>query len=189
VEIEFGTGAVKITPAHDPNDFEIGQRHKLPFVVVIDEEGKMNEMAGKFTGMDRFQARERIIEELKSVGLLSKMEPYIHRVGHCYRCSTPIEPYISTQWFVKMEPLSKQAIRVAEENKLKFFPERWKKVYLNWLYNIKDWCISRQIWWGHRIPVWYCENKNCPPIVSMDEVKECPKEVIEIKLNLKLSAP
>lgn len=175
VEIEFGTGAVKITPAHDPNDFEIGQRHKLPFVVVIDEEGKMNEMAGKFAGMDRFQARERIIEELKNMGLLGKVEPYTHRVGHCYRCSTPIEPYISTQWFVKMEPLSKQAIRVAEENKLKFFPERWKKVYLNWLYNIKDWCISRQIWWGHRIPVWYCENKNCPPIVSMDEVKECPR--------------
>lgn len=186
VEIEFGTGAVKITPAHDPNDFEIGQRHKLPFVVVIDQEGYINEAGGKFKGLDRFEVRKKIIEELKEMGLLSKVEPYTHRVGHCYRCSTPIEPYISSQWFVKMEPLSKPAIKVAEEGKLKFFPERWKKVYLNWLYNIKDWCISRQIWWGHRIPVWYCENKECPPIVSAeDKVESCPncgsKNVIQDK--------
>ncbi len=175
VEVKFGTGAVKVTPAHDPIDFEIGQRNKLPFVIVIDEEGKMNEEAKQFNGMDRFLAREKIIEQLKNNGLVSKIEPYIHRVGHCYRCLTPIEPYLSTQWFVNMKPLSKPAIEVALGKQLKFYPEKWEKIYLNWLYNIKDWCISRQIWWGHRIPIWYCENKDCPPIVSIeDNVKKCP---------------
>ncbi|MCM8772847.1 MAG: valine--tRNA ligase [Candidatus Omnitrophica bacterium] len=173
VEIEFGTGAVKITPAHDPNDFEIGQKHNLDFVIIMNEEGIMNENAGKFKGYERFECRKLIIEELKKLGLLSKIEDYTTRIGHCYRCYTIIEPYLSNQWFVKMAPLAEPAIRVAEEGRLKFYPERWKKVYLHWLYNVKDWCISRQIWWGHRIPVWYCEN-NCPPIVEKEEVKVCP---------------
>lgn len=175
VEIEFGTGAVKVTPAHDPVDFEIGKRHNLEFVVVINEEGKMNENCGKFSGSDRFECRKYIVEELKKLNLLSRVEPYTHRVGHCYRCNTTIEPYLSSQWFVKMEPLARPAIEVAEKGELKFYPERWKKIYLNWLYNIKDWCISRQIWWGHRIPVWYCENKDCPPIVDYTRPSACPE--------------
>ncbi|MCM8804764.1 MAG: valine--tRNA ligase, partial [Candidatus Omnitrophica bacterium] len=148
VEIEFGTGAVKVTPAHDPNDFEIAQRHNLEFVLIMNEEGIMNENAGIFKGYERFECRKKIVEELKKIGLLSKVENYTNRVGHCYRCNTIIEPYLSNQWFVKMKPLAEPAIKVAEEGKLKFYPERWKKVYLQWLYNIKDWCISRQIWWG-----------------------------------------
>lgn len=174
VEIEFGTGAVKVTPAHDANDFEIAQRHNLEFVVIMNEEGVMNENAGRFKGYDRFECRKIILEELKKLGLLSKIEEYTNRVGHCYRCDTVIEPYLSTQWFVKMKPLAEPAIKVAEEGRLKFYPERWKKVYLHWLYNIKDWCISRQIWWGHRIPVWYCENEDCPPIVEKEEINKCP---------------
>lgn len=174
VEIEFGTGAVKVTPAHDPNDFEIAKDHNLEHVVIMTEEGIMNENAGKFKGMERFECRKAIVEELKKMGLVSKIEDYTTRVGHCYRCNTIIEPYLSTQWFVKMKELAEPAIKVAEEGKLKFYPERWKKVYLQWLYNIKDWCISRQIWWGHRIPVWYCKNKTCSPIVNVEEIKECP---------------
>jgi valyl-tRNA synthetase len=174
VEIEFGTGAVKVTPCHDPNDFEIAQRNNLDFVLIMNEEGIMNENAGKFKGYDRFECRKIIVEELKKIGLLSKIEDYTNRVGHCYRCDTVIEPYLSNQWFVKMKPLSKPAIKVAEEGKLKFYPERWKKVYLYWLYNIKDWCISRQIWWGHRIPVWYCKNEKCPPIVEKEIPQKCP---------------
>ncbi|MFN4227478.1 MAG: valine--tRNA ligase [Candidatus Ratteibacteria bacterium] len=173
VEIEFGTGAVKITPAHDPNDFEISQKHNLDFILIMTEEGIMNENAGKFNKLDRFECRRLIVEELKKLGLLSKVEPYTNRVGHCYRCDTIIEPYLSNQWFVKMKPLAEPAIKVAEEGRLKFYPERWKKVYLYWLYNVKDWCISRQIWWGHRIPVLYCKN-NCPPIVEKEEIKRCP---------------
>ncbi|MCM8785893.1 MAG: valine--tRNA ligase, partial [Candidatus Omnitrophica bacterium] len=148
VEIEFGTGAVKVTPAHDLNDFEIAQKHNLDFILIMNEEGIMNENAGKFNKLDRFECRKLIIEELNKLSLLSKVEPYTNRVGHCYRCDTVIEPYLSNQWFVKMKPLAEPAIKVAEEGKLKFYPERWKKVYLQWLYNIKDWCISRQIWWG-----------------------------------------
>ncbi len=173
VEVEFGTGAVKVTPAHDLNDFEIAQRHNLEFILIMNEEGIINENGGKFKGYERFECRKLIIEELRKLGLLSRIENYTTRIGHCYRCETVVEPYLSTQWFVKMKPLAEPAIKVAEENKLKFYPERWKKVYLHWLYNIKDWCISRQIWWGHRIPVWYCKN-NCPPIVEKEEVKECP---------------
>ncbi|HOM27821.1 MAG TPA: valine--tRNA ligase, partial [bacterium] len=173
VEIEFGTGAVKVTPAHDPNDFEIAQRHNLDFILIMNEEGIMNENAGKFNKIDRFECRKLIVDELNKLGLLSKIEDYTNRVGHCYRCDTVIEPYLSNQWFVKMKPLAEPAIKVAEDGKLKFYPERWKKVYLYWLYNVKDWCISRQIWWGHRIPIWYCKN-NCPPIVEKEELKKCP---------------
>ncbi|MCM8818087.1 MAG: valine--tRNA ligase [Candidatus Omnitrophica bacterium] len=173
VEIEFGTGAVKVTPSHDPNDFEIAQKHNLEFVVIMNEEGIMNENAGEFNNYERFECRKIIIEKLRKLGLLSKIEDYTNRVGHCYRCDTIVEPYLSTQWFVKMAPLAEPAIKAAEENRLKFYPERWKKVYLHWLYNVKDWCISRQIWWGHRIPVWYCKNESCPPMVEKEEIKNC----------------
>jgi len=175
VDMDFGTGAVKVTPSHDPNDFVIGEKHNLEFVTVIDHEGKMNEMAGEFKGLDRFECREKILKELRGMELLSKIEPYIHRIGHCYRCLTVIEPYLSSQWFVNMKPLAEPAIKAAEKGELKFYPEKWKKVYLHWLYNIKDWCISRQIWWGHRIPVWYCENENCPLIVDYHVPDTCPE--------------
>lgn len=183
VEKDFGTGAVKVTPSHDPADFEIGKRHNLSFVTVMDGEGVMNENAGMFEGMDRFRCREEIVKELEKAGLLAKTEPYANRVGCCYRCDSLVEPYLSSQWFVKMGPLAKPAIEAAEKGILKFHPERWKKVYLNWLYNIRDWCISRQIWWGHRIPVWYCETctgtdekggEGKGVFVSVDEPKGCP---------------
>ncbi len=180
VEKDFGTGAVKVTPAHDHADFDIGKRHNLPFVTVMDGEGVMNENAGMFKGLDRFKCREEIIKELEKAGLLARTEPYANRVGCCYRCGSVVEPYLSTQWFVNMKPLAKPAIEAAEKDILRFYPERWKKVYLNWLYEIKDWCISRQIWWGHRIPVWYC--KRCIEkdgnekgiFVSADKPDVCP---------------
>ena len=152
VDSKFGTGAVKVTPAHDPNDFAMGKRHKLEFVNVMKPDGVLNERAGKFEGMDRFEAREAIVEELRQLKLLEKIEPHTHAVGHCYRCHTVVEPYLSKQWFVKMEPLAKPAIEAVRKGKIKFYPSRWTKVYLNWMENIHDWCISRQIWWGHRIP-------------------------------------
>ncbi|MCM8769448.1 MAG: valine--tRNA ligase, partial [Candidatus Omnitrophica bacterium] len=175
VDPEFGTGAVKVTPSHDANDFVLGVKHNLEFVTVMTPEGKMNENAGQWAGLDRFDCREKLVEALREKGLLSRIDPYQHRLGRCYRCHTVVEPYLSQQWFVRMAPLAKPAIVVAEENTLHFYPERWKKVYLNWLYNIKDWCISRQIWWGHRIPVWYCENQGCCPIVQIDQPQTCPQ--------------
>ena len=158
VEVGFGTGAVKITPAHDPNDFEVGKRHNLETVVVIDDKGFMNENAGKYCGMTREEARKAIVNDLKEAGLLEKIEPYTHNVGVCYRCHTAIEPRVCEQWYLKMEELAAPAIKVVREGKTKFLPARFEKIYFNWMENIKDWCISRQLWWGHRIPCWYCDD-------------------------------
>lgn len=157
VDREFGTGALKITPAHDPNDFEIGNIHGLERIKVIDEEGKMNELAGPYKGMDRFECREKILVDLKELGLLEKTEPYHHGVGHCYRCRNMIEPLLSKQWFVKVGPLAEKALTAVKEGRTKIVPAHWENVYFEWMNNIKDWCISRQIWWGHRIPAWYCQ--------------------------------
>ncbi|HOL66050.1 MAG TPA: valine--tRNA ligase, partial [bacterium] len=173
VDRDFGTGAVKVTPSHDAGDFLLAEKHGLPSITVMTPEGKMNEAAGRWAGLDRFVCRQQLLEALKEKQLLVRVEDYLHRVGHCYRCDTVVEPYLSRQWFVRMAPLARPAIVAAEENKLHFYPERWKKVYLNWLYNIKDWCISRQIWWGHRIPVWYCEHQECPPTVESRAPARC----------------
>ncbi len=155
VDPEFGTGVLKVTPGHDPVDFEIGKREGLPVVNILNSDGTINENGGPFAGMDRYAAREAVVARLEEEGLLEKIEPYRHAVGHCYRCHTPVEPLISTQWFVRMKPLAEPAIQVVKEGKIRFVPERWTKVYYEWLENIRDWCISRQLWWGHRIPAWY----------------------------------
>lgn len=157
VDMEFGTGVVKITPAHDPNDFEVGVRHNLPVIRVMNDDGTMNENAGEFAGLDRYEARKQIVARLKEMGILQKVEPHKHNVGSCYRCHTTVEPIVSKQWFVKMEPLAKPAIEAVKKGEIKFHPERFEKIYFNWMENVKDWCISRQLWWGHRIPVWYCD--------------------------------
>ncbi len=157
VEMDFGTGAVKITPAHDPNDFEVGLRHNLPVIRTMNDDGSMNELAGKYQGLDRFECRKAIVKDLEEMGALVKTEAYAHNVGHCYRCNSSVEPIISKQWFVKMEPLAKPAIDVVKKKSIKFTPERFTKIYFNWMNNIKDWCISRQLWWGHRIPAFYCD--------------------------------
>jgi len=174
VDPDFGTGIVKVTPAHDPNDFEMGIRHALSLPNILNEDGSINYHGGPYAGMDRFKARKKIVEDLEAQGLLVKKTSHLHAVGHCYRCHTVIEPYLSKQWFVKMKPLAEMAAKVVREDKVKFVPDRWTKVYLNWMENIRDWCISRQIWWGHQIPVWYCENKNCKPIVSRENPTKCP---------------
>ncbi len=174
VDREFGSGAVKITPAHDPNDFELGLRHNLEQITVIDRKGVMNEQAGVYQGLERLEARERIVANLKAQGFLVKIEDYEHSVGQCYRCNTVIEPLISKQWFVKMKPLAEPAIQAVLDGRIKFVPERFTKIYLNWLENIRDWCISRQLWWGHRIPVWYC--RDCDEVIcSKEEPAKCPR--------------
>ena len=171
VESDFGTGCVKVTPAHDPNDFEIGQRHNLPQILVMDEHGVMNENAGvDFAGLDRYACRDKVLSLLRDQDLLDKTETHNHAVGHCYRCDTVIEPYLSDQWFVKMKPLAEPAIAAVESGEIKFQPERWTKVFMHWMTNIRDWCISRQIWWGHRIPAYYCND--CGQMVVAKEVPE-----------------
>jgi len=174
VDIEFGTGALKITPAHDFNDFEIGLSHGLPQIKVIDEGGRMNENTGPYQGMDRFECRKRIVEDFERDGVLMKTEDYHHMVGHCYRCKTIVEPNLSLQWFVKTKPLAQEAIEVVRNGRTRIIPEVWEKTYFEWMENIRDWCISRQIWWGHRIPAWYCEN--CGEIiVAKETLTSCPK--------------
>jgi len=179
VDMKFGTGAVKVTPAHDPNDYALGKKHKLDFINVLHPDGRMNEQAGRYQGLDRFEAREQILEDLKTLGLLEKIEEHALSAGHCYRCHTIIEPYLSRQWFVRMKPLAGPAIKAVKSGQVKFHPSRWTKVYLNWMENIQDWCISRQIWWGHRLPVYYCvdcqeKNSEKGVIVSYEKPKSCP---------------
>lgn len=172
VDPKFGTGLVKVTPAHDANDFEIAKRHNLDFIFVIDDDGKMTDEAGKYKGMDRFDAREALIEDLKEMGLLQKVTEHTYSVGHCYRCNTIIEPYLSDQWFVKMKPLAEKAIEAVKRGDVAFHLPRWKKVYFHWLENVRDWCISRQLWWGHRIPVWYCDKCN-ELVVRVEKPEKC----------------
>ena len=173
-EFGFGTGAVKMTPAHDPNDFEVGLRHNLEVIRVIADDGTINENGGPYNGMDRYECRNAIVKDLEEQGYLVKTEPYSHNVGTCYRCHNDVEPLISAQWFVKMEPLAKEAIRVVQDGTIKFVPERFTKTYINWMENVHDWCISRQLWWGHQIPAWYCDD--CGHInVSREDPSKCEK--------------
>ncbi len=174
VEMDFGTGVVKITPAHDPNDFEVGMRHNLPIINVMTDDAYMTADCGKYAGMDRYEARKEIVKDLEEGGYLVKVEPMKHNVGSCYRCSTIVEPRISKQWFVKMQPLAEPALETVKKGEIKLIPSRFEKTYYNWMENIKDWCISRQLWWGHRIPAWYCDDCG-ETIVSRSDVEVCPK--------------
>ena len=171
VEMDFGTGVVKITPAHDPNDYEVGLRHDLEIINVLNEDGTVNENGGKYCGMDRYECRKQIVKDLEEGGFLVRVEPYKHNVGTCYRCGTTVEPRISKQWFVKMQPLAEPAIKAVEDGSVRFVPERFSKTYFNWMYNIKDWCISRQLWWGHRIPAYYCDD--CGEVIVAKEQPDC----------------
>ena len=171
VEMGFGTGAVKITPAHDPNDFELGLRHNLEVIRIIDDGGIMNENAGKYAGMDRLTCRKAVVEDLEKQGYLEKIEPYAHNVGECYRCGETVEAIVSKQWFVKMKPLAEPAIKAVRSKKVEFIPKRFEKTYFNWMENIKDWCISRQLWWGHRIPAYYCDD--CGEMIVAKTAPEC----------------
>jgi valyl-tRNA synthetase len=174
VDKEFGSGFVKVTPAHDPNDFEMGKRHNLEEIIIMDEHAVINENGGVYKGLDRYEARKKVVADLESLGLLLKVDKHVHSVGHCYRCSTVVEPYLSKQWFVKIKPLADDAIKVVEDGKIRFVPKNWEKTYFEWMYNIRDWCISRQLWWGHRIPAFYC--KDCEHItVSMEDPDKCGK--------------
>jgi valyl-tRNA synthetase len=174
VEKEFGTGALKVTPAHDLNDFEIARRHDLPSVSVMDLNGIMNDQAGKYAGMDRFACREKIVADLETLGLLEKIEDYQHGVGHCYRCQTVVEPTLSKQWFVSVKPLAEKAIEAVKSGKTRIHPKTWENTYFDWMYNIRDWCISRQIWWGHQIPAWTCQDCGAL-IVAETDPTQCTK--------------
>lgn len=174
VDLEFGTGCVKMTPCHDPNDYEVGQRHNLEQILVMDGDAKINENGGKYCGMDRYEARKTIVDDMDALGLLVKTEPHTHSVGTCYRCGTVVEPMTSPQWFVKMEPLAKEALEVVENGSIKFVPDRFIKTYRNWMENARDWCISRQLWWGHQIPAWYCGDCG-HTTVSRDDATQCEK--------------
>lgn len=173
VDKSFGTGALKITPAHDVNDFEIGRRHGLEIIKVMDPEARMNELAGVYQGLDRKACRQKVLDDLNALGLLEKTEKYTHNIGHCYRCKTMIEPYLSKQWFVKVSPLAEKALKAVEDGQTRIFPKTWEKTYFDWMTNIKDWCISRQIWWGHQIPAWYCDQCG-EVIVSLTAPSSCP---------------
>ncbi|PWW55181.1 valyl-tRNA synthetase [Eubacterium limosum] len=174
VDVEFGTGVVKMTPAHDPNDYEVGKRHNLEEINVMNEDGTMNELAGKYAGMDSYECRKAVVEDLKALGLLEKIEDHVHNVGECYRCGTTVETMTSEQWFVKMEPLAKPAIEAVRNRDTQFVPDRFSKIYFNWMENIRDWCISRQLWWGHQIPAYYCDD--CGEMVVAKEMPAvCPK--------------
>ncbi|MFH0787534.1 MAG: valine--tRNA ligase [Pseudomonadota bacterium] len=173
VDKSFGTGALKITPAHDPNDFEIGRRHGLDILKVMDPEARMNEAGGVYQGLDRKACRQKVLEDLKALGLLEKVEKYTHNIGHCYRCKTMIEPYLSKQWFVRVAPLAEKALEAVQKGETKIFPQNWEKTYFDWMTHIRDWCISRQIWWGHQIPAWYCEGCTAV-IVAVEPPSFCP---------------
>jgi valyl-tRNA synthetase len=174
VDPKFGTGVIKVTPGHDPVDFEIGRRHNLPVRTVIGFDGRMNELAGKYAGLDRFECRRRIVEDMRALGLIDRIEPYRHAVGVCYRCRTPVEPLISKQWFVRTKPLAAPAIKAVREGRIRIIPRTWRRTYFAWMENIRDWCISRQLWWGHRIPVWYCDRDGSMH-VSRTDLTDCPQ--------------
>jgi len=174
VDPEFGTGVVKVTPAHDPNDFEIGRRHDLEEINILNTDGSLNENAGKFKGLERYEGRKQLVEELKKKGYLEKTEKYDLSAGTCYRCHSVIEPYLSDQWFVKMDEMAKPAIEAVKSGKVHFHPEYWSKTYLHWMENIRDWCISRQLWWGHRIPIWYAEDGTMFVSVDRPQAEDCP---------------
>ncbi len=174
VDPKFGTGVIKVTPGHDPTDFEIGRRHGLPVRSVIGFDGRMTELAGKYAGLDRFETRKRIVEDMKSLGLIDRIEPYRHSVGVCYRCKTVVEPLVSKQWYVRTRPLAEPAIKAVRSGKIKIVPRTWNKTYFHWMDNIRDWAISRQLWWGHRIPVWYCDHDGSMH-VSRTDLTSCPR--------------
>jgi valyl-tRNA synthetase len=174
VDPEFGTGVIKVTPGHDPTDFEIGRRHDLPVRTVIGPDGRMTALAGKYAGLDRFECRKRIVEDMQALGLIERIEPYRHAVGLCYRCKTVVEPLVSKQWFVNVKPLAEVAAQAVREDRIRILPRSWSKTYFNWMENIRPWCISRQLWWGHRIPVWYCDADGSAH-ASRTDLTECPK--------------
>ncbi len=174
VDKEFGTGALKVTPAHDFTDFDIGRTHSLPSISILDEKARMTSEAGPYVGMDRYECRKQLVEDLQQSGVLIKTEPYKIMLGHCYRCQTVVEPFLSNQWFVKIKPLADVAIAAVKDGRTQFFPTHWEKTYFAWMENIRDWCISRQLWWGHRIPAWYCGDCG-EMIVSREDITTCPK--------------
>ena len=174
VDKEFGTGCVKITPAHDPNDFEVGKRHNLEEINIMNDDATINELGGKYAGMDRYEARKAMVEDLKAQGLLVKVVPHAHSVGTHDRCKTTVEPMIKPQWFVKMKEMGEAAIQTLKDGNLTFVPERFDKIYMHWLENIRDWCISRQLWWGHRIPAYYCDQCG-ETVVAREMPQVCPK--------------